>query len=455
MLPGAASEAQPFRLLDLPAELRNRIYEFMVARDEITLTYRDPSGLIDDQRPIMQGVQNYNRWTDVPPMMQICRASRQVHNEVMPLFYAKTTLDFLADYNRPGKNSVALATAFLKSRPGSLYMIQRFGIHLDEDMDENSYASIRHISSGELRDLCEWLAYGCRLKYLRLDVFCWVYLEPMEFDAAMANFGKSEPTHSVPDWAIQLAIIKDLERLDAHIDYGGVGLVHRTVAATQFMRNTMVQGGSRMLGMEGIKLQLMHGTWEDRITKKRQLSCDMSIEKGKSILMRERRVKVLPYAWCKTCGKFARQWSCECNPVPGEAQCFRGVSGQSKHFVRIKDEDWTARDTTRSAVLDGKLHLDHITLNSLYGCDVWDIRRWGGGCIKTYLPEGVTDEDLRYTMSLVKHDDFDPCLPDYHGYSDGMESDFGDTDSLLSIHWDDVQGQLQSNVPSRAYGTYR
>ncbi|KAJ4384468.1 hypothetical protein N0V86_000067 [Didymella sp. IMI 355093] len=450
MPPDAAPEAQPFRLLDLPAEMRNRIYEFMVARDEITLTYRDSNGLIDDQRPIINNSQ-----TDVRPMMQICRASRQVHNEVMPLFYAKTTLCFDADHNRPGKNSVVLATAFLKSRPGSLYMIQRFGIHLDEAMDENSYASIRHISPGELRDLCEQLAYGCRLKYLRLYVCCWVFLEPMEFDAAMAKFGKSEPTHSVPDWAIQLAIIKDLERLEVRIDYEGVGLVHRTVAATQFMRYTMVQGGSRMLGMEGIKLQLPHGIREDRLTKEREFSCDMDVEKGKSLLVRERRVKVLPYAWCMTCGKFARQRGCECNPVAGKAQCFRGVSGQSKHFVRIKDEDWTAHDTTRSAVLEGKLSLDQTTLNSLYGCDVWDIRRWGGGGIRTYLPEGVTDEDLRYTMFLVKDDDFDPCLPDYHGYSDGMESDFGDTDSLLSIHWDDVQGQLQSNVPSRAYGTYR
>lgn len=64
--------SQPFRLLDLPPELRNRIYDYTI-----------PENSTIELAPIRQSISGYQ---------SITAASRQLRAEVLPTFYAQSTL---------------------------------------------------------------------------------------------------------------------------------------------------------------------------------------------------------------------------------------------------------------------------------------------------------------------------------------------------------------------------
>lgn len=338
---GTEQELRPFRLLDLPPELRNRIYRFMVVRNEIQLTYLSFDAPREDLQPTISMVVNVYGEPDSHPMLHVCRVSQQLYNEIQPLFYAETTLYFDAGDPTFDENSVSLAMLFLSSRLRSLSMIQNLGVYLDEDIDDHGQTTLFELPPSDFLAFCDLISSRCSLRTLRISVrsIC-IHAYPERFDVSITKLGSPDLTRSMPDWVKQLAIVKDLKMLYVYFMHSGSSFAHRAVAIAKFMRATMTQGGNRLQGMEGIKLQLDHGFRDEALISERMLACSMGIEKGQSCLRRERLTKVLPHGWCKSCGKFLKRHGCDCSPDVGTSNCFFGNSAQFEHIVRIRDEDW-------------------------------------------------------------------------------------------------------------------
>jgi hypothetical protein len=202
----------------------------------------------------------------------------------------------------------------------------------------------------------------------------------------------------MPEWILELGAVEDLEYLEAGFGfYSSITNLQQAVAALNFMRSVMVRGGDATTGKEGIRVILNHAlhldTGKSGRSPWRLLYCTLEVEKGYSAVQQNIRVKVDPRSWCTSCGTFLKRVGCGCDGVNAE-------------LVQ---------------------HIDQVFPDH----DTWDSRRWGSRPLTKYLPKGVTMEDYQYVQSLLKAGASIHLTPDDDdGYAD---SDFGDTDSCLSI----------------------
>ncbi|KAF2629972.1 hypothetical protein BU25DRAFT_489378 [Macroventuria anomochaeta] len=434
-----APEAQPFRLLDLPPELRNRIYELMVVPGEIMLRYStteelDPEGCLYQS----EGSANSEGWPVDGPMLNICNVNRQVLTEVRPIFYSKTRFSIDVPSPIPKRNSVALAKRFLEDRPHVLGLIREFEFEVEESYYENGEGYLTGVEPGVFEELCHILATRCHLRYLRVEVWSWMLGNWLGYQESINILRQPVIPYDIPEWMFQLSVVKDLEELDVYFQHGSPHFARRNIAALKLLRSTMVNGGDALERMDGIKLQLMHPP-NDNQNHQRVLCCELWIKNGHSELGQERRVRVHPYSWCKLCGMFLKRNGCDCSPDTGTDHCHVGSSGHYQLIAATDLEVSDSADIDRSSTYANRATVD---LDHLYGYNIWDSRRWGGGPLKDFLPKGVTEKDFYYAKSLADGGVF-IALPDYHHGKELAESDFGDTDSLLSLHWNDEEDRVE------------
>lgn len=438
--PPPSADVHPFRLLDLPAELRNRIYEFMVAVEEIELQYSktaelDPNGLcyaskrcLDSDGQPVEG-----------PMLNICRTSHQVLGEVQPIFAGKTRVSIDIMHPVPRRNSVALAIRFLEDRPHTLQLIRNFELVVEESYDDNLQGYLHGMEAGAWEKLCSLLANRCRLRFLRVESWSWFVGERMNYRESMRILRRSQPRQDIPGWIRQLSSVTNLEDLEVDMQHGSPYHAGRNIAILKFLRDTMLKNAANLKRLTGIKLVLAHPSWRD-CPRDRTLDCSLWIENGHSEHSPIKRVKVDPYSWCRRCGTFLKRPSCPCSPNSGNKYC--RIGEWARHVFSAATEIQASTDDT---VIEPVLRTDDIEAHSPLEPDVWDNERWGGGPLTKFLPKGATEEDFYLAKSLAERGIF-IAFPKYNRNKDyeENESDFGDADSQQSLQWDEENDRAAS-----------
>jgi hypothetical protein len=78
----------PFRFLDLPAELRVQIYEYLVVVGKVFFT--------PDWYDVQEGKIRFKDWTKYPiPSLQLLRACKQIHEEAEEVYFGKNLFGLL------------------------------------------------------------------------------------------------------------------------------------------------------------------------------------------------------------------------------------------------------------------------------------------------------------------------------------------------------------------------
>ncbi|KZM22551.1 hypothetical protein ST47_g6329 [Ascochyta rabiei] len=393
--------------------------------------YRSQQSSDTDLAYRIQSITNSYGWTDDRPMLDIYLCNRQACLEVHPLLYEKTFSYFESVMRQ--QQSVMAAKRFLASRPHSCSLIRRLGVYAEEEA-YSGQSALSSITPEDFKTSIEYIASHCQLRYLKIRVYNWHLNEVADFRTGMAMFGKSKEIGDVSEWVKCLSVWNDLEALDVQLRCCSVPLVQRSFAMLKFMRSNMVQEGHTLQGMEGIRMQIAHPDVDQGPTHERELMCEISIEKGRPMLLQERRVKLLPDSWCKQRGIFLARWKCDCSPGSDWDHRFSCGNDHLEHLVRIPESDWEGRGTLAKGSPKPCVAFEKSELDYLYGQDVWDSRRWGGGPFQDYLPQGVSVGDFQRAKSLLEAG-VRTWLPAEHERYPGSE--FGDTDSPLSIHWDD------------------
>ena len=403
-----------FRLLDLPRELRDNIYSHLVVCGRILTSWNQEKQMCEfyDSRDAT------GAYCD-PPWLTIFQSNHQVYSEAMAVFYCQNVFDFRdipllghAPYNTS-------ILAFLRDGlpANALGNLRRVGLQIEHNLFHESLGG-KPPEWIDLDALIEFLTAHCNLTHLELAINtdCWDTgtLESLQH-------GNLTDNHDGP-WPTSLLRIKDLVGLKVFWRYvrADRSSVHRMMHIAKLLRNNMLRNGN-LMGSEltGIRV-LSHHCYPRMVPmyptrlQTRRLILHMHIEDGKSLLPPStRRVKVLPTRRCEDCGHFdttsTYQQSCICG-------------------------------ASHEAIIDTKLGK---TL------PYWDRVRllWDSKALEECLPEGVTEKDFR-TAEKYLEDGFDIQLNKYGrpagvvlpSLIDHADSDFGDTDSLLSLEDTDVEG---------------
>ena len=341
--------------------------------------------------------------------IEILMTCRQAYAEAMPLLYSRCSFKFGADL-RYGSTIRSALDFLTKVIPKAAYKHVRYlSFQIQERFESDGRTTVLFTTSlgiDEDKDGGEHLAqlFGLlkdsQLRHLTLSV-----VNRRDYFDRLRNNSidiRSKPYCEVPGWVIPMLAIKNLDNLTLRWTYSDVTCLRRTLVTANLMRSIMLRNGNIQKAHDGIRIRHRHNeTWSGK-QQDRYLELEMDIDKkGVSHLDHVRRVKIIPDEWCSSCGFFV-PWDsmgrecCNCG-IPQET--FRGHS-----------EPWNGND-------------------------------WDGRPLQNFLPGNVTEDDY-YQAKTFADAGFrlDPdggwwYVSTVRGYTN---SDFGDTDSLNSVHgWSD------------------
>ena len=157
---------------------------------------------------------------------------------------------------------------------------------------------------------------------------------------------------------------------------------------------------------------------------RRRLTLEMAIENGVAKLgQKMRRVKVNPKRRCNDCGL-----------SEGRTGLVYFGDGAYERRRCCSSSDWVTLDFKDASL---RSMGDRDTHDDLH----MDVRRWDSKPLHEYLPPDASDKDFYTAINLEREGceiQLGSTVSQPRDYSD---SDFGDTDSLLSVHgWSDEDG---------------
>jgi hypothetical protein len=338
----------------------------------------------------------------------ILSTCRQAYTEAMPLLYSRCSFEFGAD---PGYGSSVRSTLhfFAKVIPKAAYKHVRYlSFQIQERIESDGGTTVLSTTpaGGEGKGDGEYLIRlftlfkASQLRHLNLSV-----VNQTKYSHSPRNNSidlGSEPYRGVSDWVTPILTIKNLDRLTLRWSYTDVTCLGRALAAAKLMRSSMLKNGNIWKAQDGIRVCLRHKKDCGYRGQDRRLVFDMDIDaRGNSHLDHVRRVKFIPDGWCSSCGSFAASGKvgykdCACGALK---KSYRGHKGL-----------WTGND-------------------------------WDGKPLQNFLPEDVTDDDY-YQANAFADAGFQLQFHGVCWYETGREdytdSDFGDNDSLNSVHgWSD------------------
>lgn len=355
--------------------------------------------------------------------VNVLQTCRQIYEEAKPILYSRARFSFGADpYN--GSSVITVLYFLERTVPfNALKNIRHLEFSMWEKININNTTNLLtttvdgdhvHGEDSNFKKLCFLLASKMHLRHLTLYVH-----NADKYSSSHKNTidRSTEPHREVPGWVKPLLAIKRLDRLTLHWEYDDLNCLDRTLKAARLMRTSMIQDGERMKADDGILVRLKHKEYNP---KEKRLSFEMDIDKtGKSRAMRIRRVKVVPDSECRNCGHYpaTRDRNCLCG-------CISLDPIKALHDA-IRPKEKTPAEFNDSIGNQGEE-------------DACETRPWVEKPLREYLPKDVTEEDF-HKAKAFRDAGFHLYLWDgksrRNSYTD---SDFGDTDSLNSVHgWSD------------------
>ncbi|KAF1956653.1 hypothetical protein CC80DRAFT_62372 [Byssothecium circinans] len=376
----------PHRLLNLPLNIRKKIYQFTLNRKKTI------------------EIEYHSRPASASNHLAICRANRQTYAEALPIFYKHHIFS--------AKN-LKQALLILKQSPDALKNIRHVIIHFLE-LFSDVVDQVVYGTHEELRNLCYFLGEHGHLYSLILQIHHKDLLEHHELILGYLRTKHGE----LPPWINHVAAIKNLERLCVQWSRGPVSELSTMMLAANTMRARMVSDGPR-LDEECVDLRIRRrhvlvqkGAGPAIRTKERKLELRMLVDtSGMENLdcTTVRRVRVIPYCWCTGCGKFEGKGSDQCR--------LAGTLYQGK-----REEVGTILQLGAGGAAETASFPD----------GVWNCLKWGGKPLVEYLPEAVTEEEFQTAKEWAEEGHALVLRGGVEG--EYAESDCGDTDSLISFH---------------------
>ncbi|KAF2130057.1 hypothetical protein P153DRAFT_230004 [Dothidotthia symphoricarpi CBS 119687] len=440
--------AQPCFFFELPPELRNRIYEYVVTLDEhIRIGYNDDLETTSKEWHYVQTGQiicslSRSQWHSL--YLNICLVNRQLFEEAGQIFWGENTFVF---------TSFTDALRFLRSKNGTtLSKIRNLGIVFSEEMDEAGIEIDQDMMKA-LTKFCTLVASKCHLRSLELGI----HNDNTPGDTNPHLNPQTPPHKQIATWAHPLLQIHTLHRLRIYWEYKDLVHLPRTLQTAALLRSAMLQNSTTIPPNRGISVRSRHHlSHSNRRTPHRALKFEMHLTStGKTLLPRERSTRVLPNAWCTACGRFATLPSCACGAKQTLDTCPTCNDVVHTSFCACGVEARGGVYTADPAGLAQVLNLEQV--GPVGGRDVWDARKWGDGALHEYLSHGVTEGQFFEARALLEGG-LRLELPGPLDGEDYAASDFGEGDSLLSLHdWDErmlevLGGELGGTAPGELGG---
>ncbi|KAF2641401.1 hypothetical protein P280DRAFT_312044 [Massarina eburnea CBS 473.64] len=377
-------------ILSLPEPIRHKIYKFILFKKET----------IPIARPRHAPKSNH---------LAICRTNSRIYSEALPIFY-KHHIFTATDLTR--------TASILKKSPAALKYMRHLAIRFTELFSEVPDQVIYGTHS-ELRALCKLLGKRASLTTLLLDIRS---KDLLDHDELILGFIRTQ-NGELPPWIKHLSPIKDLSRLYIQWTRGPVTQLSTVRKAGETMCARMVKDGAKIDdACVDVRIRRRHVLAKNEAgqeirRRERRLELRMLVEtSGKKDLSGTtvRRVRVIPYSWCTACGHFENS-SSDCHQA---GTMYRGCRSQVASILQLdsdpKAETWAGEPVPTEV-------------------EIWNSMKWGGKPLGEYLPEGVTEEEFEKARDWAK-EGHELLLMGDKVEGDYAESDFGDTDSLVSFH---------------------
>lgn len=329
----------------------------------------------------------------------VLRMCRQIYKEAKPILYSQVRFIVVAEVWY--YSSFKAVWYFLKEIVpfDSLKNIRYLEFSIEERIHNNVTTTIP-CDDDIFKNLCSILANEMHLHHLTINVQNRVrYFSPHRNTIDRST----EAYHEVPEWVKQLLAIKRLDKLTLQWEYLDVSCLERTLKSARLMRTTMLKNGKDTKDKD-CTVRLRHNEGQRARLRDRYLEFSMDLDKnGDSHLELKKRVKVMPNHWCRSCGRF---------PSSEHDICICGLPIGSKLITPGMEEE-------------GPVAKHHRP---------WDSNDWGGQPLQAFLPDGVTEEDYFKAKALAEAG----FRLQRSRWNQDMDSDYGDNDSLNSVHgWSD------------------
>lgn len=360
---------EPFRLLDLPRELRDMIYEHMVVRGTVFIMLADcwkpgqkkrnghPLSWQCDTRPVHRtaymrtlnsdgGYYTYEgpEYTDFDHVnVSIFRANRQLYLEASAIYYKKNTFYFSNTSSCMHIVSVPACYAFLVDRtPHALRNLKSIDLLMDARGLTSTTA--RWLDGEFMSDLVDFINKNLALESLGLDFCGWppdVRLSPWDWNVPDLQAWHYEVRMSWPGALLQLNSVKNLY-LEV---YASEGPPERLVAFLFLLRYHLLENGER-LGTRNFKAYARH------FGKYREESGDGDAEPYYKRKLGERKIHV--YSHDDANGRSFVEPATRESPLWEGAVAKRVAKGQDIEEARKEVRANVARYTSHCAFMDAE-----------------------------------------------------------------------------------------------------
>jgi hypothetical protein len=225
-----ALDAQPFRFLGLPRELRDVIYEFTLVYEPFICVF------------LRNQDSAYNKETD-PGDLALFRVNRQIYDEASTIFLTRNSFRI---------RNLAMAYEAWKSTPATVQRIRKMEIPIYEMVTSDWGIRYRYDDTS-LGNFC--MLFGTHGQLSWLDVI----IDYQEYDdGAPLNDGDVMDMSLIPPFVDQLTQLNGLDGLKIVWDSATPLYARTMLTALKLMRTAMIEGGESFSGSKGIHLLRPH-----------------------------------------------------------------------------------------------------------------------------------------------------------------------------------------------------